>query len=216
MTASVAALYVLPQGIYFRMSDVDPWSKRRDARLYPGALPCVAHPSCGPWSRSWAHACTRQDPALAPLAVEQVRQWGGVLEHPARSKLWEVEDLALPLPLQRRYAAAVRGTVPVRDDWGGFTVEVRQCDWGHRAEKLTWLYVVGMEPEDVELPPWRPTPPGPGGISARGWQKCQMDMMSPVQRLATPPAFARWLVDLAARCIGRRGSPSDRTWGTWS
>ena len=42
----VAALYVQRGGAYFGLPDVDPWDEERDARLYPGPHPVVAHPPC--------------------------------------------------------------------------------------------------------------------------------------------------------------------------
>src|SRR5207344_928057 len=54
---------------------------------------------------------------------------GGVLEHPRYSRLWS--HCRLPQPGE------------FTDAWGGHTLEVCQCDWGHPARKRTWLYVVG-------------------------------------------------------------------------
>ena len=42
----IAALYVERDGIYYGLPDVDPWDEARDARLYPGPHPVVAHPPC--------------------------------------------------------------------------------------------------------------------------------------------------------------------------
>jgi len=40
----IAALYVQTGGSYYGLSDVDPWGEARDARLYAGPHPVVAHP----------------------------------------------------------------------------------------------------------------------------------------------------------------------------
>ena len=45
----IAALYVETGGCYFGLPDVDPWDEARDARLYAGPHPVVAHPPCGRW-----------------------------------------------------------------------------------------------------------------------------------------------------------------------
>lgn len=66
-----------------------------------------------------------------PIAVQQVRRFGGVLEHPAKSKLWD--HCGLPKPGD------------ATDPYGCRTYEVCQCDWGHVARKRTWLYVVGVD-----------------------------------------------------------------------
>jgi len=42
----IAALYVVKGGCYYGVPDVDPWDKARDARLYAGPWPVVAHPPC--------------------------------------------------------------------------------------------------------------------------------------------------------------------------
>lgn len=98
MSVIVSALYVDPSGPYFRMPDVDPWDAARDARQYSGPGPIVAHPPCGPWGVLKAF-CRLQDPTLAPIAVAQVRQFGGILEHPKGSELfWNRTGLGLPAP----------------------------------------------------------------------------------------------------------------------
>lgn len=182
---TVAALYVDPRGPYPSMPGVDCWDEARDARLYPGPHPVVAHPPCGPWGSLQRYS--RQDRALAPLAVEQVRRWGGVLEHPARSGLWRA--LALPLP----------GELP--DAFGGRTLEVNQCDYGHVAQKTTWLYLVGVRLDRYPRVPRRePThwisgsrrPRTDGGVAPAHIRFC-----SSAQRRRTPPAFAEFLVGLA-------------------
>ena len=102
---NVAALYVDPRGPYPLIAGVDCWDEERDARLYPGPFPVVAHPPCGPWGRL-AHLVDNvnkpamgehgYDRALAPVAVCQVRCYGGVLEHPRGSKRWGYCGLPLP------------------------------------------------------------------------------------------------------------------------
>lgn len=178
---TVAALYVDPRGPYFGMPGVDPWDKARDAELYAGPHPVVAHPACGPWGRLKGH-CKHQDPRHGLLAVEQVRRWGGVLEHPADSSLWKAAELPLP------------GWLP--DAWGGFSVALRQCDWGHRAAKPTWLYLVGIDPADVDLrrpaiaPTHKVTNNDRPGMA-------HLQRLPGLEARLSPPAFAEWLVSLA-------------------
>ena len=50
----VAALYVETNGVYYGLPDVDPWDEERDARLYDGPWPVVAHPPCARWVRGRA------------------------------------------------------------------------------------------------------------------------------------------------------------------
>lgn len=178
----VAALYIDPRGPYPKMADVDCWDAERDARKYAGPWAVVAHPPCGPWGQ-FRMFCTKQDKALAPLAVAQVRTWGGVLEHPRYSRLF----LAMGMPLP--------GELP--DAHGGVSVEIDQCDFGHVARKPTWLYCVGVKPARVQLPRREPTHSmanGRGQQLADGtWRK----RCSAEQRRRTPLAFAEWLVGLA-------------------
>jgi hypothetical protein len=183
----VAALYVDPRGPYPRMVGVDCWDATRDAQLYAGPWPVVAHPPCGPWGRL-RHLCRNQPAELAPLAVAQVQRWGGVLEHPAWSRLFHA--LRLPRP----------GELP--DEHGGYTVAVDQCDWGHVARKATWLYVVGYPRAALRFPPRREPTHWISGARRRikttgGLVPPGIKICSAQQRRRTPPAFAAWLVALA-------------------
>src|SRR3972149_4282264 len=49
----IAALYVAEGGVYYGLADVDPGPEARDARLYAGPWPVVAHPPCQRWGRYW-------------------------------------------------------------------------------------------------------------------------------------------------------------------
>jgi hypothetical protein len=129
MRDDVSVLYVDRLGPYPKLVQ-DWWDDRRDARLYDGPNPIVAHPPCGAWS-SLRHLSFGAGRDCGLVAVNQVRQWGGVLEQPAGSKLWDW--CILPRPGRR-------GGLN-----GGFTVEVEQVAWGHVARKKTWLYFVGVD-----------------------------------------------------------------------
>jgi hypothetical protein len=185
----VAVLYVDPLGPYPNL--VRHWyDADRDARTYPGPLPVVAHPPCGPWSslRTLSKETTKD---LAPHAVYIVQRFGGVLEHPRGSKLFET--MGLPLP----------GDLP--DVHGGVTFEVCQCDWGHVARKRTWLYVVGARSFPASPPPREPThwASGVHTAGARGKPPPGIKICSAQQRRRTPVAFAEWLIEVASRCGGR-------------
>lgn len=183
---TVAALYVERGGPYFTMPDVDPWDVDRDARTYAGPHPVVAHPPCGPWGRL-RHLYRGNEHDCAPAAVEAAREWGGVLEHPAHSLLWEV--LAMPKP----------GELP--DAHGGVTLAVNQVEWGHACAKPTWLYFVGVSLR-VPDPPFLGRRPTHGiwyGDFERAGRAGPLLLGASKEiRRRTPPAFARWLVDLAA------------------
>jgi hypothetical protein len=194
---TVAALYVDPvRGPYPRIHGVECWGlPDRDALGYVGPHPVIAHPPCGHWGR-YAHRC-HDDGLTGPVAVKQVQRCGGVLEQPADSRLFHV--CGLPLP----------GWLP--DAYGGLTILVYQRDWGHPADKATWLYIVGVPLE--RLPPFPERQPprnhrapkrrllveGADPMRREAGTRGVVECMSKAQRHLTPPAFAAWLVDLASR-----------------
>ena len=151
----------------------------------------VAHPPCRAWGRLRHMANPRPDEKnLARLAVALVREFGGVLEHPAWSTLWDAQKLPLP---------------GARDQYGGWTLPISQYWWGHKAEKKTWLYIVGCEPKDIPQLPMAlgdaPMVVGNGTTNHpqrgdRGWRP----EIPRAEREHTPPEFAEWLVELARRC----------------
>lgn len=185
MMRQVAALFVTKNSVYKTMPAVDAWDIDRDARLYSGNDPVVAHPPCRSWGGLRQFAKPRPDEKeLAIWAVAQVQKNGGVLEHPASSTLWEHCDLPLP-------GCWV-------DKHGGQSYCVDQCDWGHLARKRTWLYVCGNGGYLGRMPPKR-IPEyvvAPSRSAARG--PCKHLPKS--QREVTPPLFAEWLVALARNC----------------
>ncbi len=186
LRADVAALYVDRLGCYPKLVE-HWWDDRRDARTYAGPWPIVAHPPCGPWGRL-RHLSRHDDPGLALFAVGQVRRWGGILEHPAWSKLWTA--CSLPLP----------GELP--DRFGGFSLAIDQVDFGHVARKATWLYVLGARGLRFAFPsPGRPT--HYVGCDTRWRRRARAEgrpllkAASAQQRRRTPVAFAEWLLELA-------------------
>lgn len=82
----VAALFVERGGVYFGLPGVDPWDEQRDARLYDGPWPVVAHPPCSRWcqlayiiEKRWGHK-VGDDGGTFAFALDAVRRYGGVLE----------------------------------------------------------------------------------------------------------------------------------------
>lgn len=84
----VAALYVEAGGCYYGLPNVDCWDEARDARLYDGPWPVVAHPPCERWGKYWGGSPTviartgqrktkGDDGGCFEAALASVRQWGG-------------------------------------------------------------------------------------------------------------------------------------------
>lgn len=139
---TVAALFVETNGVYYGLSDVDPWDIKRDARRYAGPHPVVAHPPCSRWCRlaglveaRWGHK-RGDDGGCFASALANVRRVGGVLEHPAYSDAWAAFGINTP-PTGSGWVNA--------DMLGGWTCYVEQGRYGHPAKKATWLYAFGVE-----------------------------------------------------------------------
>jgi len=194
--AMVAVLFARADSNYKAMPGTDVYDIERDARKYDGVSPVVAHPPCRGWGKlSYFAKPAPGELELGPFAVDQVRRCGGVLEHPKDSRLWGAAGLPRP------------GQV---DAWGGWTLPISQHWWGHRAEKLTWLYIVGLRPS--EIPPIPLHLGDATHVIARsrvrridgsrlrkgmtGWRP----EVTKAEREHTPPRLADWLVELARRC----------------
>ena len=146
----IAALYVAKDGCYYGLPGVEPWAEDRDARLYAGPYPVVAHPPCQRWGRFW-HGSTRKphqyrmgdDGGCFEAALAAVRSYGGVLEHPADSRAWNAFGLAYP----SRDGGWIRADWPAHRGW---TCYVEQGFYGHTSRKPTWLYASGVELPDLQ------------------------------------------------------------------
>ena len=183
----VAVLFARSDSHYKSIEGCDVFDIDRDARTWSGSCPVIAHPPCRAWGqlRKWAKP-RPDEKELAPWAIEQVRRFGGVLEHPYRSSLWPV--MGLP-------------GVGERDAFGGWTLPIHQHWWGHRAEKRTKLYIVGIEPWEIPRIPLRLDEPTHtiGLYSGRNRATCKPDLPK-AEREHTHPQLAAWLVELARSC----------------
>lgn len=195
-SSQVAVLFARADSVYKALPGCDVWDAERDARRWPGGAPIVAHPPCRAWGRLRYFAKPRPDEKdLALFAVSQVRRWGGVLEHPKGSSLWKVAGLPPP-----------DGSI---DEHGGWTLSLRQSWWGHRAEKETWLYIVGCDrPPPMPIRAGLPThvvtssarTKRVDGVRLRKGMPGWRPGMHTEEREHTPADFAAWLVELARRC----------------
>lgn len=179
----VAVLFAREDSIYKTLTRCDVWDIERDARKWPGGAPVVAHPPCRAWGQLKHFAKPRNgEKELALWAVEQVRRFGGVLEHPFKSSLWPAAGLPEP---------------GKRDAFGGWTLPINQHWFGHRAEKKTLLYLVGIEPARVpEIQLRLDEPTHVINTSKRAGRKPEV---TKAEREHTPQMLAEWLVELALR-----------------
>lgn len=152
---TVAALYVDPAGVYAGLPDVEVWDEARDARTYAGPWPVVAHPPCARWSRLAGFTEARfgykrgEDGGCFEAALRAVREFGGVLEHPACSAAWARFELPKPY-WHGGWSVALDGSV---------SCYVEQGRYGLPVKKATWLYAHGVELPELR---WGHTPDGDG------------------------------------------------------
>ncbi len=211
----IAALFVEKYGVYSGIPDVDVWDKIRDARLYDGPFPVVAHPPCERWGRYWfgspmlAGRGIRKkkgdDGGCFLAALRSVRNFGGVLEHPEASAAWAAFGL-LPPPRSGAWVAA--------GDFIGWTCCVEQGWYGHRARKATWLYYVGSgtppsllwgkSPATEKLEESFRTKAVADKVRAQRRERGEKapPRISSYERLATPELFRDLLLEIARNSNG--------------
>ncbi len=201
---TVAVLFARADSVYKTLPGTDVWDEERDACKWQGGAPVVAHPPCARWGRYWGGAPKQRprlkkgdDGGLFELALQRVREYGGVIEHPEASHAWRAFGLNLP-PRSGGWVNA--------DFLGGWTCCIEQGHWGHAARKATWLYAFGMA-----SPPALPWGPAPGDFVRQGEgfhtaaERARAIKTGACQRLSkndrerTPILFAELLLELARR-----------------
>ena len=205
----IAALYVETGGSYYGLPGVDPWDERRDARLYPGPHPAVAHPPCQRWGKLWAgqplwikrtgeRKKKGDDGGCFAAALASVRKWGGVIEHPWGSFAWPHFNLSTP--------PRAGGWIPA-DFHGGQTCCVEQGRYGHYARKPTLLLVYGVAMQDLpeldwgiskpEFPQWAIDKHGLEYCKRAGELAFQGGGTDSSPRIGTPEPFRDLLISIA-------------------
>ena len=172
----IAVLFARDDSRYKELDGYDVYDIHRDARNYCKSYPVIAHPPCRAWGMLSHMANPRPDEKqLAYYALAQVRLNGGILEHPAGSRLWK----EAPLPLGDEV-----------DEFGGFTIEIDQFDFGHVAHKNTKLYICGIDKD--KLPPMPPKNLSSTNRSicgnVKGTKRCTQ-----YQREYTPDDLINWM-----------------------
>jgi hypothetical protein len=185
---------------------VDPWDEERDARLYAGPWPVVAHPPCQLWVNFAAlnfkryggeHNRPGNDGGCFASALASVRRWGGVLEHPAGSAAWAEHGLPRPSALGWSRSMGWNQVHSERACAREWIAEVWQSAYGHRARKRTWLYAVTSKPPELD---WR----APAGTAQVGWFDRIKPTLSKREANATPPAFRDALLNIARSVAAER------------
>lgn len=177
------------------------WPESRDARHYRGPHKVIAHPPCARWGRYWGggpmlHGTERQmllgdDGGCFAHAMWAVRTFGGVLEHPEASAAFGFYGLPKP---------ARTGGWTEPDKFGGRACCVAQGHYGHRTQKLTWLYGVRIDFRELI---WGPKTMGERmdqGFHSKNERatasRLRFRRLSARQRTITPPAFRDLLLEL--------------------
>lgn len=172
----IAVLFARSDSDYKNYPDFEVYDIERDARQFCKKMPVLAHPPCRAWGQLSHMANPREgEKQLAYLALAQVRLNGGVLEHPASSRFFKEAELPIGM---------------FTDEFGGFTVQIDQFDFGHVAHKATKLYICGIDPSLLpELPP-KNTASTDRSIcgNVKGTKRCTQ-----YQREYTPPPLLRGL-----------------------
>jgi hypothetical protein len=203
---TIAALYVETDGAYFGLPGVDAWDEVRDARLYAGPWPVVAHPPCQRWGKMWfgqpltvkrtgVRKVKGADGGCFKAALAAAREFGGVIEHPWQSHAWKHFGLAVP-PREGGWVKA--------DEFGGWTCCVEQGQYGHYARKPTMIYAVRTDRPELK---WGKTEArlDPAVVARMGLKRAKRlgevgargGGTDSTPRIHTPPEFRDLLISIA-------------------
>jgi hypothetical protein len=173
----VAVLFCRSDTIYKDLPDTDLWPRSRNAFNYDwnDKNRVIAHPPCARWGAyaTKGGRAVGDDGNAFRFCFNTANFFGGVIEHPAKSKAWR--HFGIPHPPSRG------GWIPSSRP-GAWTCHVEQGHYGHAAPKATWLYYVGTNPPELK---W-----GPSGATSR------IADMSKSGREATPLMFAELLLNM--------------------
>ncbi len=207
---TVAALYVETNGSYYGLEGVYPWDEARDARLYEGPHPIVAHPPCQRWGKMWMgqplwvkrtgeRKIKGDDGGCFQAMIAALEVWGGVAEHHWGSHAWKHFGLTVP--------PRTGGWIPA-DQFGNFyTCCVEQGQYGHYARKPTLLLTSHIDKEDLPELKWGHSPAcfPPEAIEKYGIEYCKKagelafkgGGKDSSARIGTPPEFRDLLIEIA-------------------
>ncbi len=200
MEKKLAALFVIKEGPYSKLPFIDVWDEARDARKYRGPHKVIAHPPCQRWGRYWGggpmlHNTSKRkllgdDDGCFSSALFSVRTFGGILEHPEASHAFHW--FGLPIP-------KISGGWTDEDRYGGRSCCVAQGNYGHSAQKLTWLYAAKIDFLPLvwgRAPGMRRLDEGFHSRDERNQTSKRTKRTSKFENLATPQEFRDALINL--------------------
>ena len=211
----IAALYVQTDGAYYGIDGIDPWDEERDARKYAGPHPVIAHPPCQRWGKMWAGSPLviartgvrkkkGDDGGCFEAALDAVRRYGGVIEHPWGSHAWTHFGLNVPPRSGGWVAADMPGSHK------GWTCCVEQGRYGHYARKPTLLYAIGCPLPSLDwgvgeprIPQWAIDKYGEKRAKRIGELSFKGGGTDSAPRIATPEPFKELLIDMVKQCTTR-------------
>ncbi len=160
--------------IYTGQPGLDIYTKTKSAWLCQPRRPIIAHPPCRFWSRWNARASAATEDLIEELLLGMhcanlVKEFGGILEQPAHSRLWQAANLPLP------------NTTGEDDAW---SIEVDQSNFGHLCNKPTWLFFANCRRRKMTWSGWHLANPRRPTLAA----------LTPGQRSATPTRFRDFLI----------------------
>ena len=187
----IAALFIAKNGTYWNHPEIDAWDEERNAFLYKGPHPVIAHPPCQRWCKLAKFCQSRwglrvgDDGGTFQFALSAVREFTGVLEHPAYSLAFKEYGLGRP----------------IRGSWqpspaGGWITEVSQCAYGHRAFKRTWLYTTVPNPIQMDWSEPEVKYRVSGSRTKSKRYPNRRKMLSKRESSSTPPLFRDKLMEL--------------------
>ena len=183
---TVAILCAAKKSDYRDIPGCEVYDEARDARTFAGGMPVVAHPPCRYWigglfGRQARKFATEEQIAnerdLGIFCGRRVMECGGILEQPAKSRLWEAIELPRP------------GS---KITYGSFSINIFQSWFGFPRPKATWLFFSKIDPEKIEFHFRLATNAVPKRTRGPNWYNRNHS-----SRSHTVPALAQWLVDLA-------------------
>jgi hypothetical protein len=118
-----------------------------------------------------------------------IRRNGGVLEHPYGSRI----KSKMRMPKPGKY-----------DQWGGILLNVNQHWWGHKAQKKTLLYIVGLKYSELLDMPLNFNAVE---YSVTYCRKSARLEISKAEREHTPPYLAKWLIEVQQKIELKKTAP---------